>query len=72
MSEDNVEQSSAPKNFVLSCPNCRWSRTSSGITKDLADLIYIKPTCQGCGKIKKYRCPKCGGACPLKRIKGNA
>lgn len=70
--ELNAEQSSAPKNFVLRCPRCRWARTTSGLTTDLADLTYIKPTCVRCGKLKKYKCPKCGTACPLKRIKGNS
>ncbi len=61
-----------PKNFALRCPNCRWGRLSTGTKDDLVDLSYIKPTCAGCGKIRKYRCPKCGSPCPLKRIRGNS
>jgi len=72
--EKNNEESnvSAPQNFALRCPKCRWARMSSGLAADLADLVYVKPTCNGCGKFRKYRCPKCGVACPLKRIKGNS
>lgn len=65
------EDSSAPKNFALRCPSCRWARITSGLATDLQDLLVIKPTCQNCGKFRKYKCPKCGTACPLKRIKGN-
>ena len=60
-----------PKNFQLKCIKCGWSRASSGITEDLSDLTYIKPNCNGCGRYRKYKCPKCGTACPLKRIRGN-
>ncbi len=75
--EENIEtyepeDSSAPKNFILRCPGCRWARASSGVSDDLADLIYVKPTCKGCGKLRQYRCPKCGNKCPLKRLKGNS
>jgi hypothetical protein len=66
------EQSSAPKNFAIRCLKCRWARLSSGLTVDLQDLIEVKSNCAGCGKFKKYKCPKCGTACPLKRIKGNS
>lgn len=72
MSKEETEQNSNPKNFVLRCPRCRWARTTSGLASDLTDLIHIKPTCNSCGKLKKYKCPKCGTACPLKRIKGNS
>lgn len=65
------EKSSTPKNFQLKCIQCGWARTSSGLTTDLSDLIYIKPSCKGCGRYRKYKCPKCGAPCPLKRIKGN-
>jgi hypothetical protein len=66
------EESSAPRNFVLRCPKCRWARITSGLKVDLEDLTYIEPTCVGCGKFRQYRCPKCGAACPLKRMKGNS
>lgn len=65
------EKSSAPQNFVLRCARCRWARMSSGLGVDLKDLLEIKPNCANCGKFKKYKCPKCGMACPLKRVKGN-
>lgn len=76
MTEEPIEEfapeaSSAPQNFVIRCAGCRWARMTSGLTADLADLIYVKPTCKTCGKFRKYRCPKCGQACPLKRVKGN-
>lgn len=70
--ENDIENSSAPKNFAIRCPRCRWARLSSGVSSDLADLVYVKPTCAGCGKVRKYRCPKCGTASPLQRIKGNS
>jgi hypothetical protein len=69
--EYQPEKSSAPKNFVLRCIKCNWSRISSGLTSDLADLSHIKSSCNGCGKYRMYLCPKCGTKCPLKRIKGN-
>ena len=61
-----------PKLFMLRCPKCRWGRSSSGVSADLADLIEVKNNCASCGKARKFRCPKCGVACPLKRIKGNS
>jgi hypothetical protein len=69
--EYQPENSSAPKNFAIRCIKCNWARLTSGLTVDLADLHYIKPTCKGCGKYRMYSCPKCGTKCPLKRIKGN-
>jgi hypothetical protein len=66
-----TEDSSAPKNFLLRCYKCRWARTSSGLTADLSDLIEITPGCRNCGKFRRYQCPRCGGSCLLKRIKGN-
>ena len=48
-----TEDSSAPKNFLLRCYKCRWARTSSGLTVDLADLIEITPGCRNCGKFRK-------------------
>lgn len=71
--QDNhaIEQSSAPKNFVLRCSRCRWARTSSGLEADLKDLIEMKNSCKNCGKFRQYKCPKCGMTCPLKRIRGN-
>lgn len=56
------------KRFMLRCPRCRWARIINNQKTDLDDLIYIKPNCAGCGKIKKYKCIKCGTPCPLKKI----
>jgi hypothetical protein len=70
MTGDNSnENNSVPKNFILRCPRCRWSRTSSGLKSDLKDLVEIKNNCINCGKFRNYKCQKCGMACPLKRIK---
>jgi hypothetical protein len=61
-----------PKNFVLMCQKCKWSKKSTGLKEDLANLTRLNDGCLSCGKIKKYKCPKCGGVCVLKRIKGNS
>lgn len=62
----------APKNFVIRCNKCCWSRISSGLTADLADLHEIKSNCPTCGKARKFQCAKCGRPAFMKRIKGNA
>lgn len=66
------EQSSAPRNFMMRCASCNWGRASSGLKSDLADLAEVKANCNTCGKWRRYRCPRCGAICPLKRIKGNS
>jgi|GEM_PF-2321999 len=70
--ENKKHEDSAPQNFFLRCPKCSWAKLSSGLTSDLVDLVNVKTTCKGCGKFRKYKCPKCGTSCPLKRIKGNS
>jgi hypothetical protein len=63
--------SGVPKNFVISCLRCRWSRITSGVTADITDLHEMNLGCVNCGKWRKFKCPKCGIGCPMKRIKGN-
>jgi hypothetical protein len=67
-----ANNSGAPKNFVIRCGKCCWSRVSSGVAADLTDIYEIKPNCKGCGKWRKFRCPNCGTPATMKRIKGNA
>jgi hypothetical protein len=63
--------SGAPKNFVIRCPKCSWSRISSGLKVDLTDINEIKPNCATCGKHRKFQCMKCGAPAHMKRIRGN-
>jgi len=63
--------SGVPKNFVIKCVRCSWSRVTSGIVTDITDLNEINSGCTTCGKWRRFKCPKCGNACPMKRIKGN-
>ncbi len=63
--------SGAPKNFIIRCPKCCWSRVSSGLSVDLTDINEIKPNCKTCGKWRKFQCPKCGTHAMMKRIRGN-
>jgi hypothetical protein len=68
--EPNI--SGAPKNFVIRCARCRWARLSSGLSMDTADLKEVKANCKGCGKWRKFYCPKCSTPSIMKRFKGNA
>lgn len=68
--EENI--TGAPKNFIIKCGSCAWSRASSGLRADLADIREIKNnSCTNCGKWRKFHCPKCGSPSMMKRIKGN-
>ena len=68
--EENI--TGAPKNFLIKCGSCAWSRVSSGLKADLADIREIKNnSCTNCGKWRKFHCPKCGSPSMMKRIKGN-
>lgn len=59
------------KIFELRCTRCRYSEFSSGLTADLKHLFEIK-RCATCGGKRQFRCPKCGGTMPLRRLIGNA
>lgn len=62
---------STPKNFVLRCVKCRWARMSTGLTEDLKDLRETTG-CNNCGKVRQFRCPKCGQTAKLNRIRNNS
>lgn len=64
-------ESGVPKNFVISCLKCRWTRITSGISTDIKDLTEVHIGCKTCGKWRKFKCPKCGNYAPMKRIRGN-
>lgn len=72
--EYELEQNNtgAPKNFFIRCPRCRWARTSSGLSGDIADLHEINAGCVNCGKFRSFKCLKCGMPSKMKRIKGNS
>lgn len=72
--EYELEQNNtgAPKNFFIRCPRCRWARTSSGLSADVADLNEINAGCVTCGKWRQFKCPKCGMPSTMKRLRGNA
>lgn len=69
MENQENDEFSIPKNFMLRCIKCGWGRTTTGLPSDLSDLVYVKSSCKGCGKFKRYRCPKCNTACPMKKVK---
>lgn len=70
---DYIEQdnSGVPKNFIIKCNSCGWSRRSSGVSVDLADLHEIVNNCSDCGKARRFQCPRCGSVSRMKRIQGN-
>ena len=66
-----TKMSDVPKNFILRCQKCRWARLSTGLSEDLKDLHeYV--SCANCGKIRTFRCPKCGQTVKLIRIRNNS
>jgi hypothetical protein len=67
-----ADNSGVPKNFVIRCPKCCWSRLSSGIAVDLIDLNEIKSNCKNCGRWRKFQCQKCGRPATMKRLHGNS
>jgi hypothetical protein len=69
--EPEANNSGAPKVFMIRCAKCRWGRVSSGVSVDITDLIEVKSNCASCGKWRKFKCPKCGKTCSMKRIQGN-
>lgn len=75
-SEKNIgaeaDVSGAPKNFLIKCSKCCWSRASSGLAADLTDIHEMKSNCKSCGKWRKFFCPKCGSPSTMKRIRGNS
>jgi hypothetical protein len=66
------DNSGVPKNFIIRCFGCKWSRLSSGVDVDIADLNEIDAGCTTCGKFRKFKCVKCGMAALMKRVKGNS
>ena len=63
--------SGVPKNFVIRCLRCRWSRITSGVSSDISDLQEINAGCITCTKWRKFKCKSCGSPSTMKRIKGN-
>lgn len=63
-----ADNSGVPKNFMIACHFCRWSRRSSGIKTDLVDLHEVNNNCSDCGKFRRFKCPKCGHHATMKRI----
>jgi predicted RNA-binding Zn-ribbon protein involved in translation (DUF1610 family) len=61
-----------PKNFMIRCLKCRWAETSTGISDDLKHLTEIPRTCMNCGTPRQFKCPKCGRAAKMLRIKKSA
>jgi predicted RNA-binding Zn-ribbon protein involved in translation (DUF1610 family) len=57
-----------PKNYVIRCGKCCWSRTTTGLKVDLADLHEIANNCPTCGKWRKFTCPKCGNHAVMRKI----
>jgi len=60
------------KRFLIRCNHCQWARTSTGLKDDLEDLKEVKSGCRNCGKVRQFRCPKCGRPSKMIRIRGNA
>lgn len=66
-----ANNSGVAKNFVIRCAKCRWARISSGVKADLVGLHEIPNNCPTCGKLRQFKCPKCGYAAKMKRFQGN-
>lgn len=62
---------STPKNFMITCPQCRWSILTTGLSEDLKDLKEVE-SCSNCGKPRVFRCPKCGQKSKMLRLRGNS
>lgn len=60
------------QNFIIVCSNCRWKKVTTGISDDLKDLKEIPNNCSNCGKPRRFRCPRCGNAAKMIRVKGNS
>ena len=58
-------------NFIIRCQKCRWARMTTGLTSDLTDLREIKK-CETCGGVRVFKCPKCGLAAKMIRVKRNS
>lgn len=56
--------------FLIQCAKCRWFVKTKGSKKDLEEikLNEIKNSCSNCGKIRKFRCPKCSEVAKMFRI----
>lgn len=57
------------KNFIVRCHKCRWAKVTSGLKRDLEDLVEIPSNCSNCGKPREFRCPNCGLVAKMNRIK---
>lgn len=58
------------KNFIIRCPNCSWSKLTTGLSEDLKDMTEVRK-CNNCGRPREFRCPKCGRNSKMIRMKGN-
>ena len=59
------------KNFMIRCVRCNWRTFSTGITADLKaeGLVEVKKGCKTCGGARMFKCPKCGTASKMFRMK---
>jgi len=54
--------------FVLKCP-CSFVVFTTDKREELKGIFEYPNNCANCGKIPKYRCPKCGRQIKLLPIK---
>lgn len=45
--------------YILKC-TCSFVLLTSGNQDELKDIYEFPNGCKACGKIRKFRCPKCG------------
>jgi predicted RNA-binding Zn-ribbon protein involved in translation (DUF1610 family) len=55
--------------FVIRCEKCRWAEVNGGTSPELKHLHEIANNCSTCGKARQFRCPKCGRAAKMTRVK---
>ena len=59
------------KNFMIRCARCNWRMFSTGISADIEKdgLVEVKKNCKTCGGVRSFKCPKCGTASKMIRMK---
>lgn len=45
--------------FIIKC-TCSFVLLTTGKPEELKDIYEFPNGCKKCGKIRKFRCPKCG------------
>jgi hypothetical protein len=56
-------------NFIISCKECKWTRTSNGRSDELDDLKEVVSGCKKCGKPREFICPNCKNKVKMFRVK---